>query len=203
MIKFHAALYPDTRNPVAPPLPIPGCFLWSPLQVLSAVRRAWLARGLLRAHLVQDKIVQADSGRRAVDHRRGVRRCMLDLGVISFLAHFSRISQLCVTPHMPMCSTWCPCSSDADGRVHSDGMPDSRLQGFETLAIHAGSRPDPTTGARSCGNFDMVFGPVSRISQLNHSAHAVRCALRGAHAHRVLIGACNPVPSDSHVSTSS
>ena len=40
----------------------------------------------------------------------------------------------------------------------------------------------------------LFLGPVlPRFSALHHPARAVRYALLGAHAHRVLIGACNPM----------
>src|SRR5688500_4698865 len=40
----------------------------------------------------------------------------------------------------------------SNGKVVADGAPpddDERIFGFDTLAVHAGQRPDPVTGARA------------------------------------------------------
>ena len=57
-----------------------------------------------------------------------------------------------------------------------------------------------------CGNFDMILGPFithflacANPTRRTHGAHTVRVwgALRSAHAHQMLIGACNPMLADS------
>ena len=42
----------------------------------------------------------------------------------------------------------------------------------------------------TCGNFDIILDDFTPMYQRHATSHAVRCALLGAHAHRVLIGAC-------------
>ena len=62
--------------------------------------------------------------------------------------------------------------AEANGRIDSDnGLfsvdDDERIFGFNTLAVHAGQRPDPTTGApstrccKSIGVVPCIAAPVS------------------------------------------
>ena len=46
---------------------------------------------------------------------------------------------------------------------------------------------------------DIVLGPFIAHFALHHRTRAVRCALLGAHADRMLIGACNPIICAIHV----